>query len=279
MKTCSYCGKQYPDDTAVCPADGESLQSGVSDRKKVTGIWRGVYGYGPLEAKPGFAPVPFTLKLKQGWFSHFDGTVTDDQPQGLPGTGSVDGHFSTPKIEFTKQMPVGYLVREGVRMSFKEYLLAEGHPCDHDLPAPAIFYQGTLLDGNRIQGTWTLDQSQPMFRNSKLPLGQMAGFWCAEFITSDSNASPTGGPTESLFNKSLLSPAELEAVEPAAYVSLEKFNEAEFQVLIERILLTHIRFRTARGDEAGEKEPLEEIFVHPDDLAEAKAILHPENEV
>jgi hypothetical protein len=123
MKKCSYCGKEYPDDTAVCPLDGESL-SLPAERKKVTGVWRGVYGYGPQDSQPGFVPAAFTLKLKQGWTSHFTGSVTEDAPPGNPGTGTLDGYFSHPKIEFTKQMPVGQVIKEdGTRITVREHLI------------------------------------------------------------------------------------------------------------------------------------------------------------
>ena len=151
MKTCPYCGKQYPDEVTVCPADGESLAS--SERKKITGVWRGIYGYGPRDDQRGLGPVAFTLRLKQGWFDRFEGFLTEDQPQGVPGTGTADGYFGWPKIEFTKQMPVGYIRREdGTRVTFREYLTGNGQPCEHELPSPPILYQGTLLDGNRMQG-------------------------------------------------------------------------------------------------------------------------------
>src|ERR1017187_9014230 len=96
MKTCSYCGKQYPDDATVCPADGETLPGSFEDRKKVTGVWRGIYGYGQRGEQPGLGPVAFTLKLKQGWLAHFDGSVTEDAPQGNPYAGTVDGYFNSP---------------------------------------------------------------------------------------------------------------------------------------------------------------------------------------
>ena len=35
MKTCSYCGKEYPDEATTCPVDGESLAGSIADRKKV----------------------------------------------------------------------------------------------------------------------------------------------------------------------------------------------------------------------------------------------------
>lgn len=91
MKKCPYCGKEYPDEATVCLLDGEALSG---ERKKVTGVWRAVYGYGLREKLPGHVPAAFTLKLKQGWTSHFTGSVTEDAPPGTPGTGTIDGYFS-----------------------------------------------------------------------------------------------------------------------------------------------------------------------------------------
>ena len=62
MKTCPYCGKKYPDDATVCAIDGQSLSEPAAGRKKVSGIWRGVYGYGPHEKRPGRTPVAFFQK-------------------------------------------------------------------------------------------------------------------------------------------------------------------------------------------------------------------------
>ena len=275
MKTCSYCGKQYPDDATVCPVDGETLPGLFEDRKKVTGVWRGVYSYGPRDTIPGFGSVAFTLKLKQGWLAHFDGSVTEDAPQGNPHAGTADGYFNSPSIEFTKQMPVGYAIgADGNRRTLRENLLAGGHPCEHELPSPSIFYQGTLLDANRMQGIWTISaQRIPLAGGKVLPIPPAAGFWCAEFITTDATTNLTGGPTASLFDKTLLSPRELEEVEGVHYVSLGKFNAADLLVLMERFAQTNIRFKTGREDEATHETPLEEIVVHPDDLAEAEAIL------
>lgn len=289
MKTCSYCGKEYPDDATVCAVDGEPLSGLPEERKKVTGVWRGVFGYGPREKQPGFGPVAFTLKLKQGWLAHFDGSVTEDQPQGIPGTGTVSGYFSSPKVEFTKQMPVGYIIEDdGSRMTYREHFIAQGQPCEGDLPSAPIFYQGTLLDASRMQGVWTLDVlNQPRIGKLRLSLSRMSGFWCAQFITSDLTANPTDGPSGQLFDKSLLSEAEREDVEGISFESLGKFNVADAQALLDRFFQSDIRFQIKREDEAMQQAlPIEEmlgtyagtaalveIFVHPEDEAKAGAII------
>jgi hypothetical protein len=295
MKTCSYCGKQYPDDATVCAADGETLPGSVADRKKVTGCWRGVYGYGQREKQPGLGPVAFTLKLKQGWLAHFEGSVTEDAQRGNPDAGTVDGYFNSPVIEFTKQMPVGYVIgADGGRRTLREHLLAEGHQCEHDLPAAPVFYQGTLLGANRMQGIWTIRaQRIPLARGESFAIPPAAGFWCAEFVSTDVQAGSTGGPTTPLFDKTLLSLRELEAVEGVPFGSLGKFNVADAGKLLERFGQANIRFETRRVDDAtnqttpimemtggyaGTTEMIE-IVVHPEDVEEAKAILLQDDQV
>ena len=101
--------------------------------KIVTGTWRGAYNYEPSDLMPKRDPVPFTLTLKQGWFGHFAGSVTDDATCGMPGTGVVDGYFSFPRIEFTKRMPVCYVATlDGRHITLREFLIERGHICDRD---------------------------------------------------------------------------------------------------------------------------------------------------
>ena len=212
MKTCPYCGKQYPDDAVVCAIDGEALSRSAVDRKSIAGVWRGVYGYvapGPL-AK--MKPVPFTLKLEQGWLGHFTGKVTEDAPEGIPGTGVIDGHFKSPTVEFTKQMPVGYVVRtDGSKITLREHILTQGGKCERELPSASIEYEGTFLDANRVQGTWVIKPQQiPISGGQSITIAETSGIWCAEFITADIKASPNGGPTEPYFDKSLLPEPEIE---------------------------------------------------------------------
>ena len=293
MKTCSYCGKQYPDEIVVCPVDGKTLPGALGERKKVTGVWRGVYGYVQREPSAALKPVAFTLKLKQGWLAHFDGSVTEDAPSEILGT--VDGYFSSPKIEFTKQMPVGHILgAEGNRMTLRDYAIAAGHPCAHEPPAPPIFYQGTFLDANRVQGTWTINAHQIAAADgSRVSLPGGAGFWCAEFVTADAKDNPTGGPTAPLFDKNRLSPAELETVEGVAYVSLGNFNVADAENIIQLLIRDNIRINVKRDDDAmSQMMPIQEmtggyagtaqmveIFVHPEDEADARQLLHPEDPV
>lgn len=89
MKTCPYCGKQYPDDVVICAIDGEALTRSAVNRKSIVGVWRGVYGYVAPGSLAGMKPVQFTLKLEQGWLGHFTGKVTEDAPEGIPGMPSA----------------------------------------------------------------------------------------------------------------------------------------------------------------------------------------------
>jgi hypothetical protein len=91
--------------------------------KRITGTWRGTYGYSHPEQLAGRPRVPFTLVIKQGWFGRFTGVVTEDPPDGMPGTGSIQGFFAFPRIEFAKYMPVGYFVSpEGGLITFRDHL-------------------------------------------------------------------------------------------------------------------------------------------------------------
>jgi hypothetical protein len=292
MKKCPYCGKEYPDEIAVCPMDGESLSG---ERKKVTGVWRGVYGYGAREKLPGLVSAAFTLRLKQGWLSHFTGAVTEDAPPGMPGTGTIDGYFSPPAIEFTKQMPVGYVIKEdGTRITLREHLIENGHACQHELPSPPILYLGSFLDANRVQGTWVMQTMQIALPNrSNFSTPRLSGFWCAAFVTEDLKAEPSGGPQEQLFDKSRLSPEELMDVEGLPPCSLGKFNVADADKLIARLAHAGIQCRFSQDDSAmqemmpitavtggyGGTAALMEIFVNPDDEAAAQAILSEDNPV
>src|SRR5260370_5698514 len=98
-------------------------------------------------------PVAFTLKLKQGRSEQFTGSIAEVDPHGTPSTGTVDGYYKSPVIEFTKKMPVGYIMGpDDTLITLREYLIANGHPCDHELPSALIFYRGIFLDTNRVQG-------------------------------------------------------------------------------------------------------------------------------
>jgi hypothetical protein len=291
MKRCSYCGKEYPDDVTVCAVDGESLGGWKGERKSVAGVWRGIYGCGERKATPETGSVAFTLKLKQGWMGHFNGSVTEDTPQGIAGTGAVDGYFGSAKIEFTKQMPVGYITgSDGTRKTLREYVVAEGHRCDHDLPSPPIFYQGIFLDMNRVQGIWTIEPRPiPLPGGLSYSPSRTSGFWCAEFVTDDMNADPTGGPRAPLFDKGRLSPQELEDVEGPVLRSMGKFRVADAENFMKRLDQENIRFEIDRDDTAMRQltpgmtyfgnAKMIEIFVRAEDMVQAVAIIHSDDKV
>lgn len=66
----------------------------------ITGQWRGEYEFDPSERILPMSAVPFTMKLNQGWFGRFSGTVNDDADFGMPGTGIIRGRFDYPHISF-----------------------------------------------------------------------------------------------------------------------------------------------------------------------------------
>jgi hypothetical protein len=267
----------------------------MTNKKKVSGLWRGVYGYGPRNHHEWMKPVGFTLKLKQGWLEHFTGSVTEDAPGGTPGMGAVDGYYKSPQIEFTKQMPVGYVIgSDGKRQTLREHLIAEGFPCKFDLPSFPILYLGTMLDANRVQGTWIINPQRFQIAGGRyLPSSPILGYWCAKFINTDIETNPTGGPTEMLFDKTLLSPRELEDVEGTALKSLGKFNIADAEKCLDRFGREDIRFKLSRDDDAIRQmmpitevtggysgtAQMVEIFVHPDDEEKAVEILNENSQV
>ena len=150
--------------------------------KKVTGTWKGTYSYQPVEHIPNLDPVAFTLTLKQGWFGRFKGTVTDDGLGGMPGTGFIEGHFSFPCIEFTKQMPICHVATpNGRSITMREYLKEQGHACAHDIPHPPIFYKGEFLSPIRAQGTWII-RAGPIFLGDGrvVQVPEAKGIWSIE---------------------------------------------------------------------------------------------------
>jgi hypothetical protein len=290
MKKCPYCGKEYPDDAVVCAVDGQSLADQAEARAKITGVWRGAYGFETPEALAGSKVVPFTLKLKQGWMEHFTGTVNEDPPNGMPGNGTIDGYFDYPTIEFNKQMPICYVATlDGRMITLREKLLADGHACEFDPPHPPIFYEGKFLDANRVQGTWIIrPTSIPVPGGGRISMPQATGIWCAEFITTDMRAVPSGGPQEAFYDKTLLPQPDLSADTEekgaSAFRNMGKFPVMEAETFLKRFEEEKVRFEINRDDSAIRQmmpftaimgglsgtAPMIEIFVHPDD--EAKAI-------
>lgn len=150
--------------------------------KKVTGVWRGSYGYEAPEQLANRDSVTFTLTLKQGWFGRFTGSVTDDDSGGMPGVGAIEGHFSYPHIEFTKRMPVCYIVApDGRAITLREYLTEQDLTCERDLPHDPIFYQGEFSSVNRAHGTWIIMASEiPLGDGRAIEMPETRGVWQIE---------------------------------------------------------------------------------------------------
>jgi hypothetical protein len=150
--------------------------------KKVTGTWRGTYGYERSDQMAQRDPVAFTLTLKQGWFGRFTGNVTDDASCGVPGVGAIEGYFSYPRIEFTKRMPVFCVAApDGRTISLREYLSEQGHTCDRDVPHTPIFYQGEFSNPNRAQGTWIIRAGRVSLGDGKaIEMPETRGVWSIE---------------------------------------------------------------------------------------------------
>ena len=154
-------------------------------RKKLNGTWHGVYNYDPLEIIPKLPSVGFTMVLKQHWFGIFSGTVEDNPPFGIPGTGSINGDFSYPLIRFTKRMPVSYVLQpDGQRITLRENIIALGHQCEHELPGPDILYHGKFTEPNRAEGTWVINPKIMRLPGSKtkgIKIQQLTGTWNIAF--------------------------------------------------------------------------------------------------
>jgi hypothetical protein len=150
--------------------------------KKVTGTWRGTYNYAPTAILPNRESVRFTLALKQGWFGHFKGIVTDDSAHGMPGTGLIKGCFSFPRIEFIKRMPVCSVVTpEGRQMTLREFLIGQGISCRQELPHRPISYQGEFSSSTQAHGSWLLKGgSFPLGNGLVLNLEESKGTWTIE---------------------------------------------------------------------------------------------------
>jgi hypothetical protein len=300
MKRCSYCGREYSEDATVCPIDQEPLLNVVggqmepTERGKVTGVWRGAYGY-QNERTFGGKIVPFTLTLKQGWLGHFTGTVTEDAALGMPGMGKVDGFFEWPTIEFTKQMPIGYIAGpDGSRMTFREYFIEHGHACEEALPSPPVVYEGTFLDANRVQGLWIIKPIRISLPDGwGITLSQSTGLWCAEFVATDTKATPADAPKQPFFDKSLLPEPDVLTDSNSSFRSVGKFPVADAEKLLKRLRDGDIRFEIGQDDSPMRQmmpftagtggyagtAPIIEVFVHPDDETKAMAIINEGNQV
>jgi len=258
-------------------------------RQKLTGIWRGVYGY-ERKGADSDRIVPFTLIIKQGWLGHFSGTVTEDAPFGMPGVGLVDGFLEWPAIEFIKQMPVGYVAKaDGSRMTLREYFIKFGHACESELASPPVTYKGTFLDANRVQGYWVIRPTRISLPDGwGITLSQSMGLWCAEFMTADTEAKPTDAPEQPFFDRTLLPESEALAEANSPFRSLGKFSVAEAERLLKRFDVENVRFEIGQDDSPirrmtpfvasmggyyGGAAQIE-IYVHPDDEAKAEAIVN-----
>lgn len=131
-------------------------------------------------------PVPFILTLKQGWFGRFSGSVIDAASHGMPGTGVIVGYISYPRVEFYKKMPVSYVTTpDGRRVSLRDFLIEQGHVCDHDIPHTPIFYQGEFSDLRHAQGTWIIEAGTlPLGDGQAMKVAETKGTWKIEADTA-----------------------------------------------------------------------------------------------
>lgn len=175
MKTCSYCGKDYPDEILICPSDQQPLGGPGELHQGISGMWQGSYNYfGNSEAD-----VPFTLQLEPDALGHFTGTVTEDVNLGMPGTGSVEGTVAFPRIEFVKRMPVCYVVgSDGQLLKLREWAASQDLVCEGDLPHPPVVYQGEFIGNDEARGKWVIEPWEvPLADGMALQMGKASGSW------------------------------------------------------------------------------------------------------
>jgi hypothetical protein len=162
-----------------------SLLVRVSDTlQKVTGVWRGTFSYDPTEGVTNVVPVSFTLTLQQGWFGRFAGTVTEEGPGAMPGTGKIKGHYSFPRIDFRKSMPVCYLMTpDGGSVTFREWVTSQGYKCTRDIAHALIRYSGKFVNTSRAEGTWIGAAHQLACDEAAFDFPQITGSWHAEKVS------------------------------------------------------------------------------------------------
>jgi hypothetical protein len=220
----------------------------------------------------------------------FEGGVMEEVGKGMPGTGAISGYFRTPKIEFTKQMPVGYLTgSDGGWVTLREHFISLGYKCTRELPSPPINYQGTLIDVNRVQGTWIINPHRIQLDDQWLAsTHRTSGFWCAEFMGTELNADISGGPSEALYDKALLSPEEIEAVKGFEVENMGTFSVPDAERLLDRFEQEGIAHEVNRDKDAGwhpdpyfvhGKARLIEIWVATGDVERADAIIREDQKV
>ena len=125
----------------------------------VTGTWTGEYIY--EETKDGGSRlvvgtvVPFTMELKQGWFSAVTGSVQDDPDVGFVEKGEIKGRLKGNMLVFEKIMPAMRMMHEKNRKTVADLAEQFNVVMDTDHPHPKIRHIGDVsADEKTIEGTW-----------------------------------------------------------------------------------------------------------------------------
>jgi hypothetical protein len=247
MKTCSYCGQEYPDDISVCPIDGQAMKTepeSLEARKTVIGVWRGVYLYTEPTALAAIKPVSFTLRLtKQSLLGHFTGTVTEDAPGPVI---SYEGEFLD-----ARRMQGAWTI----------------HPQKFPLPGGRAFL--TSL----VSGYWCAEFITDDLKAD--PVGGPTGLFIVEPTPPETEleTDPSGAPEDGAF-RSMGKFAVMDAKE-----LLKKFEQEHLRFEIDRddtAMREMMPFTQVTGGYSG-TAPLIEIFIHRDD--EMRAIELMDNKV
>ena len=133
----------------------------------VSGTWKGEYTFEEGEEGEGRAVagnvVTFTMKLKQGWFGSFTGTVQDDPRTGFQEEGTIKGKVRPgkdgPVMVFEKMMPMLRLIHESSRITLERWAERLNVVMGTKIAHPKIRHIGDLsADGKTVDGTWLMQE-------------------------------------------------------------------------------------------------------------------------
>jgi hypothetical protein len=150
---------------------------------KLAGTWTGSYSYELTNPQATLAPppVPFVMRLTEGWFGRFSGEVEDVGENAVPGIATVKGSTMGPRIRFDKLIPdLWGLDKEGKPRRVRD-LVAEvwnDEPVG-SLPRHLVRYKGALVEGgSAYAGTWKLEIGALRLKSGRYgPPSRSTGTW------------------------------------------------------------------------------------------------------
>jgi len=181
-----YCGGPISDDATVCAIDGQPLPDNVKFGKGHRRLARVLWVWGTQQLA-GMGRLPLHSSSNRAG-RHNSPVRLPRGSAGMPGTGYVDGIIRRQLLSFSKADAVVIFIGPGGSLTtYREYVLFKRSSMNHDLPPAPIFYRGKLSDTKRVERHWMIDrQPIPCRATSRLNIAREYGFWCAEFITDES---------------------------------------------------------------------------------------------